>query len=49
MDLSYGTVYCFACNDYMYDSELENISTSLHQRAAKSQGIYYSKKYSIIL
>ncbi|CAC5394424.1 USP22_27_51 [Mytilus coruscus] len=39
MDLSYGTVFCFACNDYMYDSELETISTSQHQKSAKAQGL----------
>ena len=39
MDLSYGTVYCFVCNDYVYDAELECISTSQHQRAAKAQGM----------
>lgn len=38
MDLSYGTVFCFACNDYMYDPELETISTSQHQKSAKAQG-----------
>lgn len=39
IDVSYGTVYCFVCGDYVYDSELEEIAKAQCQRASLSLGL----------
>ncbi|RWS02777.1 ubiquitin carboxyl-terminal hydrolase 22-like protein [Dinothrombium tinctorium] len=38
MDLSHGTIYCYICQDYVYDRELESISRKLRYKAAKFMG-----------
>ncbi|XP_035204719.1 ubiquitin carboxyl-terminal hydrolase 22-like isoform X2 [Stegodyphus dumicola] len=35
MDTNIGTVYCFVCKDYMYDSDFEAISKKHMQQAAR--------------
>ena len=39
VDLAYGAVYCFTCEDYVYDAELESIIREQKERSAKSLGI----------
>lgn len=39
VDLSYGNIMCFQCGDYVYDSELSQISRELNVKAARSLGI----------
>ncbi|RWS27194.1 ubiquitin carboxyl-terminal hydrolase 22-like protein [Leptotrombidium deliense] len=38
MDLSFGTIYCYICRDYVYDRELETISRKLRHKAARYTG-----------
>lgn len=39
VDISFGTVYCYACKDYVYDKELEAISRKQRIRSAKQLGV----------
>ncbi|XP_022242955.1 ubiquitin carboxyl-terminal hydrolase 22-like [Limulus polyphemus] len=39
VDISYGTVFCFSCGDYVYDKELEAIAKRHRRKAAKLNGI----------
>ena len=39
VDLSYGNIMCFQCGDYVYDSELQQISRELNEKAARSLGL----------
>lgn len=36
VELTYGTVYCFKCHDYIYDSSLDEISRSIEQQLAQN-------------
>lgn len=38
-DMTYGTIFCFECGDYVYDKELENIAQIQNEKAAKSLGL----------
>ena len=38
VDLTYGAVYCFACSDYVYDTDFEDIARKLHRRASGNKG-----------
>ena len=37
MELIYGTVYCFKCHDYIYDSSLDEVSRSIEQQLAHNR------------
>ncbi|PSN30985.1 Ubiquitin carboxyl-terminal hydrolase 22 [Blattella germanica] len=39
VDLSYGTVLCFQCGDYVYDKELSTVAKEQRLKAAKSLGL----------
>ena len=32
IDLTYGTILCFSCGDYVYDTEIEHIASTLQQK-----------------
>jgi len=36
--MTYGEVHCFACGDYVYDAELENIAKRFCQKSSQTQG-----------
>ncbi|UYV60529.1 hypothetical protein LAZ67_1001422 [Cordylochernes scorpioides] len=36
IDISFGVIYCFSCEDYIYDKELEEIARRQKVKAAKS-------------
>lgn len=38
-DMTYGTIFCFECGDYVYDKELESIAQIQTEKAAKSLGL----------
>ena len=38
VDMTYGTVYCFDCGDYVYDSEFEVMARQQSSKSAKSLG-----------
>lgn len=38
-DMTYGTIFCFECGDYVYDKELESIAQIQNEKAAKSLGL----------
>lgn len=42
-DMTYGTIFCFECGDYVYDKELESIAQIQNEKAAKSLGIAFFK------
>lgn len=44
-DMTYGTIFCFECGDYVYDKELESIAQIQTEKAAKSLGL---KSYNFI-
>ncbi|XP_028908138.1 ubiquitin carboxyl-terminal hydrolase 22 isoform X2 [Ornithorhynchus anatinus] len=44
IDLLYGGIYCFMCQDYIYDKDLEQIAKEEQRKAWKLQGI--GEKYS---
>lgn len=46
MDLSYGIVYCFICQDYIHDEELEFMAKKLRLRAAKANGTKSNQYYT---
>ena len=39
VDLTYGNVYCGQCGDYVYDSELMNISEQQQQQHWRDLGL----------
>ena len=39
--MTYGTIFCFECGDYVYDKELESIAQIQNEKAAKSLGITF--------
>jgi hypothetical protein len=39
VDLSYGTILCFQCGDYVYDKELSTVAREQRLKAAKSLGL----------
>ncbi|RVE55648.1 hypothetical protein OJAV_G00234070 [Oryzias javanicus] len=39
VDLLYGGVYCFLCQDYVYDKEMEQISKEEQKKAWKMRGV----------
>ena len=45
MDLTYGVVYCFSCEDYIHDKDFETIAKRQKQRAAKVNGVRSSQYY----
>ncbi|KAI3364915.1 hypothetical protein L3Q82_001093 [Scortum barcoo] len=44
VDLLYGGIYCFMCQDYIYDKDMEQIAKEEQRKAWKMQGI--GEKYS---
>lgn len=38
IDLLYGGIYCFACQDYIYDKDMEQIAKEEQRKAWKLQG-----------
>lgn len=38
IDLTYGGIYCFLCQDYIYDKDMEIIAKEEQQKASKMQG-----------
>ncbi|XP_054624169.1 ubiquitin carboxyl-terminal hydrolase 22 isoform X1 [Dunckerocampus dactyliophorus] len=44
IDLLYGGIYCFMCQDYIYDKDMEQIAKEEQRKAWKMQGI--GEKYS---
>lgn len=41
IDLLYGGIYCFVCQDYIYDKEMEQIAKEEQRKAWKLQGITF--------
>lgn len=39
MDISYGTILCFACQDYVYDLEYEEMASLNMEVSHKSLGL----------
>ncbi|XP_059477248.1 ubiquitin carboxyl-terminal hydrolase 22 [Neocloeon triangulifer] len=39
MDMSYGTILCFACRDYVYDAEYEEVAGENQQVSSRSLGL----------
>ncbi|KAJ8319108.1 hypothetical protein KUTeg_004199 [Tegillarca granosa] len=39
VDMTYGTVYCFWCNDYVYDADFEEIARKQCQKSDTSLGL----------
>ncbi|XP_024420364.1 ubiquitin carboxyl-terminal hydrolase 22 [Desmodus rotundus] len=39
IELMYGGIYCFLCQDYIYDKDMEMIAKEERQRAGKMQGV----------
>ena len=39
IDLLYGGIYCFMCQDYIYDKDMEQIAKEEQRKAWKMQGI----------
>lgn len=39
IDLLYGGIYCFVCQDYIYDKDMEQIAKEEQRKAWKLQGI----------
>ena len=37
--MTYGMVHCFACGDYVYDRELDDIAKKLSRRSSSLLGI----------
>ena len=37
VELTYGTVYCFKCQDYIYDFSLDEVSRSIEQQVAQNR------------
>ncbi|XP_038675806.1 ubiquitin carboxyl-terminal hydrolase 22 isoform X2 [Scyliorhinus canicula] len=44
IDLLYGGIYCFMCQDYIYDKDMEQIAKEEQRKAWKLQGV--GEKYS---
>ncbi|KAG7242868.1 hypothetical protein INR49_018123 [Caranx melampygus] len=44
IDLLYGGIYCFVCQDYIYDKDMEQIAKEEQRKAWKLQGI--GEKYT---
>lgn len=38
IDLLYGGIYCFVCQDYIYDKDMEQIAKEEQRKAWKLQG-----------
>lgn len=38
IDLLYGGIYCFVCQDYIYDKDMEQIAKEEQRKAWKMQG-----------
>ena len=38
VDLTYGAVYCFSCQDYVYDEGFESIARKLHKQSKQHIG-----------
>jgi ubiquitin carboxyl-terminal hydrolase 22 len=51
MDLNWGAIYCYACQDYVFDSELEMIAKKLRHKSiqflGQSCGSYYQWEPSL--
>lgn len=41
IDLLYGGIYCFVCQDYIYDKDMEQIAKEEQRKAWKLQGITF--------
>ena len=41
IDLLYGGIYCFVCQDYIYDKDMEQIAKEEQRKAWKLQGIAF--------
>jgi hypothetical protein len=39
MDISYGTILCFACQDYVYDTEYEEMASANLEVSHRSLGL----------
>lgn len=39
IDLLYGGIYCFMCQDYIYDKDMEQIAKDEQRKAWKMQGM----------
>lgn len=39
IDLLYGGIYCFMCQDYIYDKDMEQIAKEEQRKAWKIQGV----------
>lgn len=40
VDISYGVVHCFACNDYVYDRELEAVARKHRRKCGRLLGLH---------
>jgi ubiquitin carboxyl-terminal hydrolase 22/27/51 len=45
MDLTYGVVYCFSCQDYIHDNQFEAIAKKQSYKAAKMVGVRNTQYY----
>lgn len=46
IDLLYGGIYCFMCQDYIYDKDMEQIAKEEQRKAWKLQGMTFLNRHS---
>jgi len=47
IDLTYGTILCFACGDYVYDTEIEHIAEAQQKIAEQWMGKGYYRQQTM--
>lgn len=49
IDLLYGGIYCFVCQDYIYDKDMEQIAKEEQRKAWKLQGWCFNSQAKFLL
>lgn len=47
IDLLYGGIYCFMCQDYIYDKDMEQIAKEEQRKAWKLQGMTFLNRHKL--
>lgn len=47
IDLLYGGIYCFMCQDYIYDKDMEQIAKEEQRKAWKLQGLVFLPEFLV--
>lgn len=45
----YGGIYCFLCQDYIYDKDIEIIAKEEQRKAWKMQGLVFRSSVSLVV